>query len=247
MRTFWILWRREMASFLLSPTAYIVTFVLLLVTGVSFWLIAAALAQGVPTRAGLSELLGWFFLFTLPLTAPILTMRQFAGERRTGTFETLMTAPVTETQVVLAKYAGAVAFYALMWTPTLLYAPALRLFAPDAPAPDPGVLAGLYAGVLTIGSFALALGLLASALTRSQITAAIAGFAMIAIVVLAGVAPYVWHTELGDRLGPYVCPVVHMGDFARGVFDTRAFAFHGIGAALALFVTVRVVEARRWR
>lgn len=246
MRTFGILWRRELASLLLSPVAYIVTFVFLLVTGLGFWLVVAALAQGVPARAGLSELLGWFFLVTLPVLAPVLTMRLFAEERRAGTFESLMTAPVTETQVVLAKYAGALTFYALMWVPTLLYGPILRLFAPDAPAADPGTLAGLYAGAMTLGAFFLALGLMASALTRSQVSAALAGFAMIALVVLAGVAPYVWHTELGDRLGPYVCPVVHMGDFSRGVFDTRALAFHGIGAALALFVTVRIVEARRW-
>jgi ABC-2 type transport system permease protein len=247
MRTFLVLWRRELLAYALSPTAYLVMVLFLAVTGAGFWVLIAALAAGPGSAAGATELLGWVFLLTLLVAAPLLTMRLFAEERRSGTFETLMTAPVRDVEVVLAKYAGSVAFFAVMLLPTVAYGPLLRAAAAVPPPADPAALAGVYAGALLVGSFLLAIGLLASALTRSQIAAGLLAFATIALFLLGGLLPYVWHTATADRLGAYLSPVAHMADFSRGVFDTRPFAFYAIGTAWVLFATVRVLESRRWR
>ncbi len=247
MRSFLVLWRRELLAYALSPTAYLVMVLFLAVTGAGFWILTAALAAGPGSVAGATELLGWVFLLTMLAAAPLLTMRLFAEEHRSGTFETLMTAPVRDAEVVLAKYAGAVAFYAAMLLPTLAYGPLLRWLAAVPPPVDPAAVAGVYTGALLVGSFLLAIGLLASALTRSQIAAGLLAFAAICIFLLGGLLPYIWHTAAADRLGAWLSPVAHMADLARGVFDTRPFAFYAINTAWVLFATVRVLESRRWR
>jgi ABC-2 type transport system permease protein len=247
VRTFLVLWRRELLAYALSPTAYLVAVLFLAVTGAGFWILVAALAAGPGSAAGATELLGWVFLLTLLAAAPLLTMRLFAEERRSGTFETLMTAPVREVEVVLAKYAGAVAFFAAMLAPTLAYGPLLRAMSAVPPPADPAALAGVYAGALLVGAFFLALGLLASALTRSQIGAGLLAFAAILLFLLGGLLPYVWHTETADRLGAWLSPVAHIADLSRGVFDTRPLVFYAVNIAWILFATTRALESRRWR
>lgn len=248
MRTFFILWKKELAGYFLSPVAYVVTVFFLIVMGVSFWLLIGVLSEGAKGLSVMNELFGSiFFWLALLIVIPILTMRLFAEERRSGTFESLMTAPVRDTEVVLAKYAGALTFYAMMWLPTLAYVWVLRAFSPEGAPVDLGAVAGGYVGALVLGAFFLALGLFASALTRNQIVAAIAAFALICVFFLAGFVPYVWHTPSAQRLGGYTSAVMHMLDFARGVVDTRPLAFYAINTAFLLFATVKVVEARRWK
>ena len=130
MRTFWTIWKREVATYFRTSLAVTLFVFVLLLTGFNFYASVHLLNHG-PTEISIVEaffnnLFFWGTLLTLP---PLLTMRLFAEEYRTGTIETLMTAPVRDTQVVLAKFFGAFFFFILLWTPSLLY---FVLFWPSA-------------------------------------------------------------------------------------------------------------------
>lgn len=239
--------RRELSAYWLSPAAYLVAALFLLVAGAGFWVSVASLVAQPDGPVGLVELSAWMFLLTIAAAAPLLTMRLFSEEYRSGTFETLMTAPVRPAAVVLAKYAGALLWYLAMLAPTLLWGPILSAVAALPPPTDPAAIVGAYLGAILIGAWCLALGLFASAVTRSQVAAGLLAVALIAGWFLAGWVPFLWPLRHGDRLGAWISPVVHMADWSRGIFDSRATAVYLINTALALFATDRVLEWRRWR
>jgi ABC-2 type transport system permease protein len=248
VRAFLVLARRELAAYFLSPIAYATGTFFLVVMGASFWLLAHQLVQGAPGATAMSELFGSiFFWIAVLVTVPALTMRLFAEEKRAGTFETLMTAPVGEATVVLAKYAAALVFYASLWAPTLAYVAVLRACGEGAAPLDPGVLAACYLGALVLGACFLAAGVLVSTLTRSQVVAAIAGFAVLALVFLAGFAPYLARRSEWQEPMRYASVVAHMLDFSGGVVDTRPLVFCAVNTAWLLFAAVRVTESRRGR
>ncbi len=247
MKRFLILWRKEVATYFLSPIGYIVMIFFLVVMGFSFWLLVNVLSQGTEGGAVMNELFGSiFFWITLLIVAPVVTMRLFSEEKRSGTLETLMTAPVRDTEVVLAKYAGALTFYVLLWVPTAAYAFILKMFELPGTPVDLGPMYSGYAGALLVGAFYLAVGIFTSSLTRNQIVAAIACFALICSAFFAGFLPYLVRSpQMRDALG-YVSSVMYMMDFSRGAPDTRAVVFHLSGVVLMLFLTVKVLESRRW-
>jgi ABC-2 type transport system permease protein len=169
-------------------------------------------------------------------------MRAFAEERRSGTIESLMTAPVSSTAVVLAKYAAVLATYVVMWIPTVLYLVILgRTDALDARA-----AASAYLGVLLVGAGYLSLGVCASALTRSQFLAMIWTALVLLVLFILGVGEFV--TREGTWMHA-VCSHVsvwaHMNDFANGLVDTRRLVFYGTLVVLPLFVSTRAVDS--WR
>jgi ABC-2 type transport system permease protein len=251
MRTFGVLLRRELGAIFLSPIAWTAMTFFLAVMGASFWMLLELLARGAEGTEGgtvIGQLLGSiFFWLALLIVAPVITMRTLAEERRSGTFEMLMTAPVRDGAVVLAKYAAALLFYAALWLPTLAYPIALRLLRPLGAPMDVGALAAGYLGVMLIGAAALAAGVFASAVTRSQVTAALGGFAIVCVFFLAGFLPYIPHGETMSRAAHYASGVTHLLDFARGVVDTRPIAFYVINTAWLLWAAVQMVGARRWK
>ncbi|HUS35837.1 MAG TPA: ABC transporter permease, partial [Verrucomicrobiae bacterium] len=122
MHVFWTLFRRELGTFFQSMTGYVIISTTLGLLGVSLVDILAKLnTEGV--SAPLTEVFyaTVYFWLVLLLTTPVITMRTFASEKASGTYETLMTAPVSDLQVVLAKFAGTMTFYATVWIPSLLY------------------------------------------------------------------------------------------------------------------------------
>ncbi len=219
--------RRELVSYFLSPVAYLVLTLFLLVQGYSFWLFVELLAgRDAPHGAAMQYFFGGTFLYWLfvMFLVSTITMRLVAEERRAGTLEPLLTAPVDEAAVVLGKYLGALAF----------------------DAPDPGPIAAGYLGTLLVGASALAVGTLCSTVTRNQIVAAVACFVALVLLLLVG--------ALGDalvRTGPwsavlaYINLFRHMEDFGRGIVDTRHVVYHVSLAAFSLFAAARVLELRR--
>ena len=250
-----IIARRELAAYFYSPVSYLVMPLFLLLEGYSFWILTELLNQSFASAtapsshgAALQYFFGGTFLYWLVLLflVSVLTMRLIAEERRQGTIEPLLTAPVDEWEVVLGKYLAALAFYICQWLPTLLYALLLQSFLPAGERLDPGPIASGYLGALLIGMSTLSVGLLASSLTRNQILSAVLSFSGLTLLLLIG--------ALGDALvrsGPWV-PLFsfinirqHAEDFGRGIIDSRAVVFH-LGVALfALFTSARVVEWRR--
>jgi ABC-2 type transport system permease protein len=235
--------RRELLSYFATPLAWIVATLFLLVEGYSFWLFTELLnGRDTPHGAVLQYFFGGTFLYWLFLMflVSVITMRLVAEERRTGTIEPLLTAPIGVGDVVLGKFLGALGLYAALWVPTLLYVLILRSYAPAGAAPDPGPIAAGYLGTLLVGAGAIALGLFASSVTRNQIVAALLAFVLLTLMLLIG--------ALGDALvrsGPWA-PILqhvnlfrHMEDFGRGIVDTRRIVYHLGLVAVGLFAATR--------
>lgn len=235
--------RREVAAYLLAPSSYLVAALFLAVEGWSFWLFTS-IANGRATQwTALRYFFGgsltyWLFLV---FVASVTTMRLLAEERRAGTIEPLLTAPVSAAEVVVGKYLGAVAFYVALWLPTLAYVAILARYAPSAP--DWGPLAGGYLGTLLAGLSALAVGLAASSLTQHQILAAALAFLALTALLLAGVAGGAVAPESAFRpLLERLDLMRQMEDFGRGVVDLRAVTLHlGVAAAM-LWAATRALE-----
>lgn len=248
MNGFLTLWRKELTGYFLSPIAYIVTIFFLVVMGTIFSLLVSVLAEGPAGVTVMNLLFGSpFYWMTMLVLVPVLTMRLFSEEKKSGTIETLLTAPVTDTAVVLAKFAGALSFYAFMWLPTVVYLFILHHYSAAMAPLDPGPLAGGYFGALLSGMFYLSIGLFCSSLTSNQIVAAIITFAAMLLLFLTGLLDYVMRDDLARAISAHVSSYNHMLEFSRGAIDSRPIVYYLTGTALMLFATVKIVEARNWK
>lgn len=250
MRKFLILWRREVAVYFRSPMAYVILFFFLLLTGFNFWSVLTAMNTS-PTAVTVVEAYfnTVFFWFAFVLPFPLITMRLFAEEYKLGTIEPLMTAPVRDLQVLLAKYFGAVFFYAVLWAPTALYFLIFQWQTRLAPASSPGSLLGAYAMLLLIGLFYISIGCLASALTRNQVVAAIISFAAIVLMFSWGFLTRLFPnvSQLLRDFSDYFSPLNHLALFSQGLFDTRPIVFYLSLTFAVLFFTYQVFQFRRWK
>ena len=250
MQAYITLTRRELASFFVSMTGYVIIASALFLMGLSFVVLLVKL-QSEPTPMPLTELFYStpFFWLILLLAAPVITMRLFALEKFSGTFETLMTTPVSDLQVVLAKFTAAMLFYMLMWLPLLGCIFILRHYTTDPGALDAGTLGTTYLGIFLLGGLFMSFGCFASALTRSQIIAAMISFAVgITLFLLSFLGDQLpvdagWQMQVLNHLTMFE----HMLDFARGIVDTRHVVFYLSLTIWFLFLTLRVVESRRWK
>jgi len=251
MRAFFTLVRRELGGHFLSLTGYVIIATVLLLLGFSFIDILAKV-NGVPLDNPFTEVfyVTLYFWIILLLTTPVITMRTFALEKFSGTFETLMTAPVGDLQVVLAKFSAAMFFYMIMWLPLLGCIFVVRYFTSDAAAFDSAVVASTFLGILLIGGLFVSAGCCASAITRSQAIAAMISLAfgagLFMLGVLAGQLPSdsaSWPTHVLSSFAIFD----QMHDFARGVIDTRSVVLFVSATLFFLFLNLRILESRRWR
>jgi ABC-2 type transport system permease protein len=250
MRIFWALLRRELSSFFFSLTGYVIIAAITFLTGESFVQLIDALG-GDPFPMPVTQMFfgSFYFWMIVLLTAPVITMRLFALEKASGTFETLMTTPVGDLQVVAAKFTAAFFFYVVMWLPLLVCLLIVGRFTNQASALDYGTVGGMYLGIFMAGGFFLSFGCLASSLTRSQMAAAMIslafGVSQFALAWWAKNNPVSdqWQSQLWSCLNLFD----QMNDLARGAVDTRAVIFYASATFLFLFLTLRVVESRRWK
>src|SRR6202040_535511 len=188
MRKFFVLLSREVRSYFYSPIAYIVLVFFLLVSGVDFYFQISFMNQR-PVAYSVQEAFfnSVFFWFAFVLIFPLITMRLFAEEFKLGTIEPLMTAPVRDWQVVLAKFFGALVFYVILWLPTLIYFWVFQAITHQSAANSTGAYFGAYLMLLLLGMFYLSVGCLASVLTKNQIVAAVISFCVITLPFFSGV------------------------------------------------------------
>jgi len=250
MQAYLTLVRRELGMFFNSLTGYAVIASVLLLLGFSFVDVLDKL-NGTPTTMPLTEIFysTFYFWLILLLTAPVITMRSYASERSSGTYETLMTAPVSDVQVVLAKFTGNLVFYALTWLPLLVCLLVVRQFSDQQVAFDFSTATTTYLGILLIGGLYMAMGGLASALTRSQVLAAMNAFVLgltLFVLGLRSLVPVSSESWSGPVFA-YIAMPEHMELFARGVIDTRPVVYYLSLTGLFLFLTLKVVESRRWK
>ncbi len=239
-------WRKEMTSQLVSPSCYGIAAVFLAVAGLNFWKLSVESA-GTPTAMSVL-LFGpmFFWVITLALITA-LTMRTFAEEKRSGSLELLMTAPLRDVDVVVGKFLAAFNLFGLIILITASYPWLLKAFSTGVWEVDKAQVASGMAGLLLMGSFYTATGVLVSALARGPVLAAIGSFAVLSVLFFLDAFWYAGPTGSIQRLLDYVSAIQHVMDFSRGMVDSRAVIFYLSGAWLMLFTTVKVLEAKRWR
>jgi ABC-2 type transport system permease protein len=250
VRIYLTLVRRELGSYLASVTGYIIMASVLALLGLSFAIMLEQLS-GEVSFAPITVVffVSYYFWLILLLTAPVMTMRTFALEKASGTYETLMTTPVGDGQVVLAKFTGAMVFYAMTWIPFLAYVLLSERLATGSFGLDPMILVSTFLGLLLIGALYISLGCFASSLTQSQVVAAILSYGLgLALFVVSLRGLYDEGNAGGSaQVFRYLSMTEHMEDFARGVIDSRPVILYVSLTGLFLFLTWKVVEMRRWK
>lgn len=230
--------RREANAIFLSPIVYVVTAVFLLLSGYFFYAIT------VNTREPSLRYVLDNMAITLLFVTPMITMRLLAEEAKSGTLQTLMTAPVTDLEVVLAKFIAGLLFYVVMIAPTIVYCVILYWLAD--PNPDLGQMVAGYLGLLLLGGMFVSIGLLFSSLTQNQIVAAISSLVVLLLLWVIGWAAGLTSGVLKDVL-EYLGIGTHLNSFRKGLIDTRDVIYYVSITAFALFLTVRSLESRKWR
>lgn len=238
--------RRELQAYFYSPLAYAVLALFLLVNGFVFALIVGFLNDprsgiGAPMQLFFGQTL--YFWLVLLFVAPVLTMRLLSEERRSGTIESLMTAPITAGQVVAGKYLAALAFYVFLWLPTTVY---VALLARQISI-DPGPVLSGYLGILGIGALFLAVGVFASGLSKNQIVAALATFALLVLLFSFGLLESLTNSATLKKAFGYLDLWSHMSDFAKGIVDTRRLVYYGSTTLFFLFAAAKTLEAKKWK
>lgn len=238
--------KREFAAIFYSPIAYVLIAACLITNGITFFLILDFLSS---PHAPYGAIMQWmfgdniFFFIVLIMATALVTMRTIAEEKHTGTLETLLTSPISDLQMVLAKYLSTVGFWIILWIPTLIYPVLLTQYS----SIDVGPLAAGYVGTLALGMMFLAIGLFFSSISINQIISALlsfgTGFVLMIIPLFQMTDPT---TSSASMLG-YVNMWTHMGDFSRGIVDTRPLILYGSVTVFALFGTTQVIQSRRWR
>ncbi len=250
----WPIFKKEMLLYFTSPVAYVVFTIFLLIVGYFFYSIFAffsmasmqaamnpAFARDLNVTDGVMRPLFSNVSVILLLLMPIVTMRLFAEERKSGTIELLLTYPVRDGAVLVGKYLAAFALYGVMLAATLLY-PAIVLYFARL---EWGPLLTGYLGLVLLGGTFLAVGLLSSSLTENQIVAAISTFGVLLILwVINWSADYAG--GLTGKILSHLSIIEHFESFSRGVLDSRDVIYYVNFMILALFLTLRSLEARRW-
>ncbi len=230
--------KRELLSYFFSPIAYVAMTLFLLVAGFTF---REDFQPGQPaTMRAIFEWMVWLLVFIVP----VLCMGLLAQEWSSGTIETLMTAPVSETDVVLGKFLGSLAFFGVLLAPTLLYVVMLRIFG----RPDYGPILSGYLGIILVGALFISIGLFCSSITKSQVVAAVSASAILFAITIVP-----WWLSTKATLGAFWRGVADQSvfrrytDFSKGVIDLGNLVFFVVVTSVFLFLTVKILESRRWR
>jgi ABC-type transport system involved in multi-copper enzyme maturation permease subunit len=247
-----VLVRRELAAFFYSPIAYIVLFGFTLLAWWQYWTFIGLIADA-PLRGGepLVEpvisyyILSWITVISMIVVIPAVTMRLLSEERRTGSLEVLLTAPLKESTVVISKFVAALVFFLVLWVPWGLFLIALRIDGGETFDYRP-LLSFLFALAAT-GAGMLGMGLFFSSLTRHQILAFVLTF--VGMIPLTFI--YFLNRELAvdsawRTILTYISYVHLWIESVQGTLSPRYLVFHISAAILWLFLTVKVLEARKW-
>jgi ABC-2 type transport system permease protein len=253
LRNILALVEKELRSYFASPIAYIVIGLFALLFGWFFYMYLTYFVRQSEQMMGMGggnvNINQQMIRFLLQNSAviilfvmPMITMRTYAEEKRTGTIELLLTSPVTDFQIIMGKFLGAMGLYVAMLLVTVLYMGILFWYG----NPEWRPVAAGYLGLLLMGGCFIAVGLLISSVTRNQI---VAGFLTFAVFLMLWVIDWI-----GEMSGPrtrdivsYLSITEHFDDFARGVIDTKHLIYYLSFITFGLFLTAKSVDSERWR
>ena len=244
---------KELRGYFVSPIAYVVLGLFALLFGVFYvssinFMVQVSMGQfgmGGPQVVNINEymirpLFGNTAVVLL-MMLPMLTMRSFAEEKRSGTIELLLTSPLTNVQIILGKFLGAMALYALMLSLTLIHIGVLFWYGEPEWAP----VASGYLGLLLMGGSFISIGLAISSMTKNQVVAGVGTFAVLLLFWVIN-----W---IGDAAGPttqsvlaYLSILEHFDDFSKGVIDTTHVTYYVSFITLGLFLTAKSMDLERW-
>ncbi len=238
MNRAFVIARRELSSYFYSPIAYVAMALFLAATGVTFF---NDFQPGQP--AAMRSIFDWMIFF-LVVIMPILSMGLIAQEWASGTMETLMTAPVDESDVVVGKFFGSLGLLVVLLIPTLVYVVMLAIYG----HPDMGPIFTGYLGIILVGALFISVGLFCSSLTKSQIVAAVSTAAILALITII---PWLLGAKASlpraARIAVDQAVFKRYTDFSKGILDTSNIFFFFLTTFVFLFVTVKVLESRRWK
>jgi ABC-2 type transport system permease protein len=245
---------RELAAYFLGPMAYLVLLAFQLIAILNFWELVDTLSEPRAELSSLRDPINAYisgspaFWIAILVAVPMLTMRLFAEERRTGTIEGLLTVPVTEAEIVLAKWLAGVVMFVALVVPFALYLPFLYFQAHyDF---DSGPLLSLGLGLLTMGMVLVAIGLFLSSLTRNQLIAAIWTFAILLVLVVVFPVAYLFaarqHAGWAEGLR-FATILYQIQSFGMGLLDVRYIVLHLSVCLFVLYLTATVLQMRTSR
>ena len=245
---------KELKSYFASPIAYIVIGFFVLLFGFFYYTLLMifnqqsmqmAGFQGAPVQNVNDQMIRPLFLnasVIVLFVLPMITMRTYSEEKRSGTIELLLTSPLTDFQIIMGKFLGAMALYGAMLAVTFIHMGILYAFG----SPEWIPIATGYLGMLLMGGCFISAGLLISSLTKNQI---VAGMITFAVFLLLWVINWI-----GSFTGPttkavldYLSITNHLDDFTRGILDTKHLVYYLSFIAFGLFLTARSVDTERWR
>jgi ABC-2 type transport system permease protein len=243
---------KELRSYFASPIAYIIIGLFALLFGWFFFVYLSVFVQrssqammggGAPNIN--QDMIRGVFLNSAVIilfVMPMITMRTYSEEKRSGTIELLLTSPVTDFQIIMGKFLGALGLYAAMLLVTMLYIGVLFVYG----NPEWRPIATGYLGLLLMGGCFLSVGLFISSVTKNQI---VAGFLTFAVFLMLWVINW-----MADQSGPVMGAVLkylsitdHFDDFARGIVDTKHVIYYVTFITFGLFLTAKSVDMERWR
>ena len=258
MRNISAIVERELRAYFNSPIAYVVLTIFIFLSGLFFRSILAQVMQMAlmsqmqaqqlgPRPLDMPGIISRGFLSTMSVillfVMPMLTMGLFSEEKKRGTIELLLTAPLTDLQVVLGKFFAAGAFYLILLLSTWIPMGVLYLYG----SPASGPILTAYLGLLLYGLAILAVGLFISTLTENQIIAAILSFGAIMVLWLVDVVAQNSDSATSKGVLTYLSILSHLDDFMKGVLASSNVIFYLSLMLVALFLTYRSIDSLRWR
>lgn len=255
MRNVFAIAQKEVRSYFASPIAYIVIGLFVLLYGYFYIVMLqyflrqsmqmAQLGMG-PQAVNINEMMLRLLFQNVTILVlfllPMVTMRTYAEEKRSGTIELLLTAPLTDFQIIMGKFLGAMTLYGVMLGVTLVHMAVLFVYG----NPEWKPIATAYLGLLLLGGCFISVGLLISSLTKNQIVAGVTTFAVFLFLWIIN-----W---MGSFSGPtmnevttYLSIIEHFDDFSKGVIDTTHLIYYLSFIAFGLFLTAKSVDSERWR
>lgn len=249
--------QKELKAYFASPIAYIVIGFFSLLYGFFFYVFLtdfvnrsmqmANMGMNGPQPININEQLIRPLLSNVTVVVlfvmPMITMRTYAEEKRSGTIELLLTSPLSDLHIIMGKFLGALALYAAMLAVTLLHIGILFIFG----EPEWKPLVTVYLGLLLMGASFISLGLFISSLTKNQI---VAGMVSFAVFLMFWIVSWIGSVAPGGALADvtsYLSIIEHFDDFAKGIIDTKHIIYYLSFISFGLYLTAKSVDTERWR
>ncbi len=253
------IYRKELKHFFYSPIAYIAIAIFALLAGYFFYVYLSSFVQASvmdairaqqyrtrPQNFNVNmQLIRPYFGFLAVIALfilPLVTMRLYSEEKKSGTVELLYTTPINSFSIVLGKFLAGLTFFFFMLVPTMIFQAILFIYGDPELLP---VLSG-YLGLLLLGSAFIAGGLFISTLTENQIIAAIGGFGLSLLLWVIGAGANYSGPGLANILN-YLSIINHFQDFAQGVIDSQNVAYYILFSAFGIYLSLKSVESTKWK